>query len=863
MMFKPAFLRAALLASACAFASASPAFAQQQTQTFNIAAGDLSSALEQYMRQAGVELVYSRDAVAGRTTQGLQGNYTREEALQRLLEGSGLQARRDSSGAILVADAVSPTQLGAADAASSDDEEIVVTGTRIRGHANATSPFQAYDREEIQSGGFTTTEDFIRSVPQSFGGGQLGGSPDGLLGAGSQVGRNTQGASSINLRGLGENSTLTLVNGHRLAPSVYGGIVDVSAIPIGAIERVEVVADGASAIYGADAVAGVVNFWLRDDFEGAETEIRFGTVTEGDHSQETVAQTIGHAWQGGSILGALQYQHQTSFDTADRPFTEEVLDPTDIYPERTAYTGLLNLNLEPSDRIDLFADLLLGSAVSRRDNTNTFASDTTKTESEFVTLHAGARYTFDNDWILEASTTGSRTRLDSWKPFREPPIDGLPPGDEDLNTEFSLFSVDTSASGSLLQLPGGSVEIALGASYREEEGSIRSFPLPESRADRAITSVFAEVLVPLVGDHNALPGIRALELSGAVRYDDYSDFGDTTNPKLGVRWAPIDDLSLRGSWSQSFRAPTFAEDFDSSVGFGVLILPFAAPDGIGSVPTFALVGSRGDLQAETSESWSVGADFEPEAIPNLSLHATYFHVDFRNRIVTPPADLNALTQPAVYGSLISTLPDDAAADAFLADVIAQGGFVADLVGTGSADVRFVYNDLTQNAAYSIQDGLDVELRYLVPLLTGDLLLRGNIAFINKIETAFAEGADPTDVVNTYANPPRFRSRADATWTTGQWQLNGALNYTGEYTDTTVTPQGDVEAYVTYDLSVRYDFGAEASNGNRSSLRLTIANVFDEAPPFVGGIGQNAGVHYDVGNADPRGRFVSLQLIKVW
>src|SRR5690606_7557618 len=141
----------------------------------------------------------------------------------------------------------------------------------------------------------------------------------------------TQLGSGVNLRGMGNAATLVLLNGQRLAPAGTGNFVDVGMIPASAIDRVEVLTDGASAIYGSDAVGGVVTFVLREDFEGGDTRIRYGTVTEGSSSEYRVSQTLGRAWSSGSFLGSYEFYKREALNTEARAATRMAPDPSDIF----------------------------------------------------------------------------------------------------------------------------------------------------------------------------------------------------------------------------------------------------------------------------------------------------------------------------------------------------------------------------------------------------------------------------------------------------------------------------------------------------------------------------------------------------
>ncbi len=182
-------------------------------------------------------------------------------------------------------------------------EQVVVTGTSIRGVASAGAPVIALDREELVATGLATSSDLARALPQVLNLGadesRLGGAQDGAA--------NATRVSGINLRGIGNEATLLLINGRRLAPAgIIKSLYDPNVIASAAIERLEVVVDGASAIYGSDAVAGVVNIITRKDFNGAETMARYG-VADGTN-QKIISQNFGFTWDSGSVFAAYRAQ---------------------------------------------------------------------------------------------------------------------------------------------------------------------------------------------------------------------------------------------------------------------------------------------------------------------------------------------------------------------------------------------------------------------------------------------------------------------------------------------------------------------------------------------------------------------------
>ena len=181
-------------------------------------------------------------------------------------------------------------------------EEVIVTGSRLPTGFGA-SPIFEISRAEIDARGLTNIEDIVRYLPQNFSTITNGGSLD------NRSPRFQIGSVTINLRGLGEGSTLVLVNGKRLAasPAETGTFTDVSTLPFSAIERIEVMTDGASSVYGSDAVGGVVNFIMKKNYRGADASMRYENSSSGGH-RTIFEQSIGFSWESGNITASLTYR---------------------------------------------------------------------------------------------------------------------------------------------------------------------------------------------------------------------------------------------------------------------------------------------------------------------------------------------------------------------------------------------------------------------------------------------------------------------------------------------------------------------------------------------------------------------------
>jgi iron complex outermembrane receptor protein len=189
-------------------------------------------------------------------------------------------------------------------------EEIIVTGTRIpNAGLSSTSPISALQGEQIQLQRAVTVEDFSVKVPQLAGGVNS-----------TSVGSDAFGAQTLDLRSLGQNRTLVLINGTRAVPFSFRNAVDVNAIPAALLRRVDVLTGGAAAVYGADAVAGVVNFVINDDFDGFEVTGNYRSVEDGG-SQYSLNAIGGVSLGGrGSLVGFVEYSERDALLAGDRPY---------------------------------------------------------------------------------------------------------------------------------------------------------------------------------------------------------------------------------------------------------------------------------------------------------------------------------------------------------------------------------------------------------------------------------------------------------------------------------------------------------------------------------------------------------------
>lgn len=244
------------------------------------------------------------------------GRFAPRDALDRLLAGSGIVWSQGRPGVIFLRRG---EVLANAEAVTALDD-VVVTGTLLRGSGNLASPVVTLNRDDLDRRAAATVAEALISLPQNYAGTSTPISQAALSDAG---GSNNVFATGINLRGLGAASTLVLVNGRRLAGTgSRAEFADISALPSAAVERVDVLLDGASALYGADAVAGVVNVIMRRAFDGQESRFR-ASAAKGGAEEIQLSHLAGRSWSSGAAYLSYEYQTGNAFSTSDRPYTRD------------------------------------------------------------------------------------------------------------------------------------------------------------------------------------------------------------------------------------------------------------------------------------------------------------------------------------------------------------------------------------------------------------------------------------------------------------------------------------------------------------------------------------------------------------
>lgn len=858
----------------------------------------LAKSLRAIAAQSESNIIFDKKLVNDRLAPPLKTQASAEQALSQVLEGTGLVYRHldektvtiqlastdpaattsaygVSDGRIRLAQATEPTsgerQRRTVDGRPLIDiEEIIVTGTNIRGIENATAPVTVLTREYIDSTGFGTTTQLIESLPQNFALANQSGLPNGTISSAAEQG------SSINLRGIGEGTTLVLLNGRRLAPGFRSAAADISSLPLTAIQQVEVLTDGASAIYGSDAVGGVVNFILRDDFEGAETRLRVG-YADGTNEYRG-SQALGNSWNSGNALLSVEYYKRDLLLASDRDFVPANVVAGGLLPEDENYSAVFTGEQQLSGSITAFADLLY----TQRDSFNQAGRVTllneTPSDVDNPQLNAtlGVNWQLGGDWQVEVSGSFGSNDLEVVR-------GGGALARNSFESKFESEAGRIKADGTVLGLPGGNMRMAIGADYRsetyEDTNTIAGgFVLGSTDTDQNVRSAFAELYIPVVGAPNAMAGVKNLVLSLAGRYDDYSSFGSSFDPQYGLMWEPVGGLRLRARYGTSYKAPNLVEySFGGNSGVAILAQDSLAPGGFNYQLQVNGIDVNG-LKAQQSTSSSFGLEFTPEAVKGLAMTLNYYQIKYRNRITNPPLPTVTLADQASFGGLFIRNPSVDQVNQFIA--IAQLGplgfiplspidFTFD-PNFDPASINVIVDNRRRNLSVVDTNGVDFSTRYDFGVGSSNVALGIDATYVLQVEQQITATSAPFDTDDTYGNPPNLRMRAMASWQRGGWSANAFVNYTDSYTDNRVVAPVSVDAYTTVDARVAYSFSNRFSSGFLSGVTVgaSVLNLLDEDPPGTAVLVPSPGApSFDLGfdptNANPLGRFIALEFTKTW
>jgi iron complex outermembrane receptor protein len=670
----------------------------------------------------------------------------------------------------------------APDAASADESEpetVIVTGTRATGvdEYASSSPVQVLTATEITSSGKPDLMNALANVVPSFTAQAFGG----------DMANQTLQAK---LRGLSPNHTLVMVDGKRRhttaslailgGPYQGGAGVDLNFIPVGAIDHVEVLTEGAAAQYGTDAIAGVINIILKKNPDGASLGYSHGGNYAGDGDTNSYTGNIGLEANSGSYfnVSAEYREHAHTFRGAIDP---RVVDPARIDPDEGGTFPNTNMPLAAQypylNRI--FGDasyemklVSLNAGVPVGENSEVYGIATwgdkhaasfenyrlpsrvsfTDPDTEEVTyLHP---YGFDPREETEEAdhsiTAGFKGDVDSWtwdfsSTYGKDDIDLFTrnsanaslyaqTGETPVNFYDGTYTTTQWTTNADITkrfdvgLPGD-MTLAFGAEYRKETWEAapgdagsrfleggQSFPGISTSDSGSHDRNVSAVYVDVI-----LQPLEKLKLDLAGRYEDYSDFGSTEVGKLSARYELTDTFALRGTVSTGFRAPTLSEEFYSATNVGPTTAFVQMPP---NAPATSLLGLGAGLQPEKSTNFSAGFVFRPDR--GMALTLDLYQVEVRNRIAATST---------FYGTIDGELFSQVIVDAIIAN-----GNVLDPAVTAEGDTGI---NLFTNGVTTRTRGAELMFDYASDFTS------------LKVDWSIAATYNKTEVTKVRATPAEF------------------------------------------------------------------------------------------------------------
>ena len=838
-------------------------------------------------------------------------------------------------------------------------EKIEVTGSNIkRVDAETTSPITIITAEEIKRSGATSVQELLNNLSIA-----QGGSLNDISGGNGF----SPGTATIALRGLGSQSTLTLLNGRRISPAAFNDpntgqsvITNLNSIPATAIERIEVLKDGASAIYGSDAIAGVINIILRKDFTGALVGATVTQNFDGEFQTRQVNVALGfgdlardkynvfvnyerferdpvlirdndnvddrYAFTGGNPPGL---NRRTIFSTFSFPgnYVRESRPGSGNYNVvvlarpgcNIVVSGACRYNqwddLEQSGKTvrdtgyargsyDFSASLSAFAEVSYSKATNTFTgappignpSTTTfltnsgqqlrfglvlpigHPDNPFATP-IGLRYRFVElgrsqdisktedtrslvglkgtagrwDWESAFLYNTSEQRSSGGRLLRFPEVqqainDGSLRFNGTMNQAMidrisSRFTnkgksttsiADLKGSTEIGSLPGGPIGVAAGLEFRKDELVItpddnitnsRFVGLGASFANgsRRVSSAFLEA---------ALPISKTVEGTLAARYDRYSDYGSSTNPRVGIKWKALPTLALRANYSTGFRAPSLSQISTSAVrafqaiGADPLRCPVTGDDADCTRTVAAQIQFNPNLQPEKSKSQTVG--FIWDVSKDTGVTMDYFKIRRNNEIDR-------------FSSAFVVARQFRGEARFAGSVLRDPNPLSWLPGVpNSGPIQTVVRQYLNLGGTEVS-GIDLDIAHRLNLGEMGKLTLGLSSTYNMSSKFAREKSDPLVDSIGGVNTPRVRGNFAATWEYRDWTFGARYNYVGQYAYrdgfgtcedylgaaaiANVPGICTTRSWQTIDTNVSY------SGFKNLVLRLVIRNIGDYKPPF--------------------------------
>lgn len=837
---------------------------------------------------------------------------------------------------------------------SEEGEKIVVTGSRIkRTDIEGATPVISITAEDMENAGRLTVADALRNATfNSFGS------------FNEQSGSSAQSQATISLLGAGANRTLVLLDGKRIpgSPTLGGTAVNLNTIPMAMVERIDVMKDAGSAVYGSDAIAGVINIITKKNFDGVNISAGIGRPNKEGADSEEFSIVAGASSDRGNITVAFDHQVVDAVFDKDRPYTAAALNDDNgdgtiqayfetqgvsfygatVYNPDTGlyqasplcdsltasvpgFVGVLggdavfgpggheicgyayanisankasinrnsvfvNGEYNVNDNLDFFTRMMFVHNRSfgryappaaafpfipvgnpnnpstqdtygyfrwyqlgpRDNNVDDYAQDylagfrgTFGETAEWEVAYHYNQADFKSVGNTYLSFSGLYTNLYLNEPFdSEAGLGALGATtlQEDRNTMHQITAGVGFEAG---ELSGGPIAFYVGGELIEqryqslvdkqsEAGWVGGSAGNSSGRSRDIRAYYAEAAFPFMDN---------LEVNLAVRYDDYSDFGTETSPKVSVRYQPIDDLVIRASWGEGFRAPTLAE-LSAADAFSAesAIDYFNCFNNIGSTaadcPTQQFdttVQSNANLGAETSDFINFGIVYN--IMDNLTVRFDYADVSIDGAIGY------VSVQDLVYMDLLGI---DSPAGTVLCRAL-QGTEQLDTTGLcatsgsngssqGTGAIRDAFTNSLNGSALEIRN-VDLELDYSLETSFGMWNFNWITSRILDFKNDVVFSGPLQDTVG-FAGLPETRSQFTTVWSNEGHAVAWNMDYiasTAGAEDVEVLPNsvrliptGSTDSLLIHNLSYTYN------SGDYGRYTIGARNVTDEGLPNTDG-----------------------------
>lgn len=837
------------------------------------------------------------------------------------------------------------------------DGEITVVGTMIRGAETTGSQTLSVSTDQIIDKAANSTNELLSLVPQisnTFNG-RFEGDPRGV-GAGISINkpnlRNLPGANASS-----GGTTLVLMDGFRFTPvGVNQSSVDVDVIPAAVLAGMDVVTDGGSSLYGADAIAGVVNFRTMRKFDGIKVDANYGMGTTIKNFDQWDAQlTVGKSWSTGNAYISGGYSSRDGIRNNETTWATGEIYNTAMVPRFTGtqcnspvgtqtrwynygagftnnpaapgagtfavgtacdnvgqaaylaqqkrYNAFAQVTNEFSDSVSLRMTAYYTKrdqelAVFPRGVTSAGSGITTGaqllaaypaalstpvgstfavTEGVGFSLAPNAAYVntpnkvgfetwgvtpeltvkFGGDWQVRATAhfgrssnyqkfpgintvlaqsyiTGGQLNPLNAAAANATVIADLLDYENAQETKQQLFVIRAVGDGPLFALPGGDAKLAVGVEYQDNQADSHLLAgrvdavkaLPWMSYGRHAFSAFGELSLPITD---------FLNVAASVRYDDYSDFGSTTNPSLGATFKPTDWLKIYGHWNTSFNAPTAVDGLGIAVGrfaCGIYTVglntasrpydPYTPKKDTGQ-GTCAMIseGVKAGIKPQTADSWAVGFELTPTS--GLNIGGQFYSIDFADILgAVNPQNLNTyITNPELY----NYVPTAAQYAAFLSQLTNGTALAAQ---QSSTNIALYVDRRTSNIGTATLEGIDFHINYNAKVGDGDLSTGVSGTKTTKSIANF--GVQTNELGN---GGPEFVFSAHVGYKIGGFSSRITWNYSGMFHDASPNVGGTlgqpIQPFSMYNVNFGYDFGDSAGALSGTSLRLAIDNAFDAKP----------------------------------